>query len=504
MSGRIRLLGLAVVAALAGCSYYNGMYNANRLAKAAEKAQREGRSFDAQSYWGQAAVKAESVIVRQPTSKWVDDALLLRGRALMYMGQCRDALKPLGEARMRLTEPRQLELATYLLARCRAAAGDTLGAADAYAQLLRSADPERRREAHFEVGRARLAQGDWAGALAAVDSLDDWRASGVRMVALAGLGRLPEAQVTIDSLLARGDTAAPWTAMLAVVGRRDPAAASALVDRLRAMPGASPALQSRWLADDALRLANVDPARGAARLAQATAVGGGRDDELARVRLQMARLRLARVASPAELATVLEDLDSLARDEHGAGPAAEELAAAARRVGGAADSTRADTPQGDLTVFLAGELARDSLHAPALAVDLFRRVVETWPASPYAPKALLAGRQLDTAFAATTQPLVDGRYSASPYVTATRGEQLPAFRALEDSLRAYALAQAAEASRAAEAARAGTGRETGRETGRGRAANRADQEDRRSRADRVRDRDERPAPRSGTKRPGVE
>ncbi|MEE8268024.1 MAG: hypothetical protein V3R97_03855, partial [Gemmatimonadales bacterium] len=57
--------GLLVLAT--GCVYYNGMYNANRLANKAEKAERDGRSFDAQSYWAQAEVKADSVISRHPT-----------------------------------------------------------------------------------------------------------------------------------------------------------------------------------------------------------------------------------------------------------------------------------------------------------------------------------------------------------------------------------------------------------------------------------------------------
>ncbi|HEU4698186.1 MAG TPA: hypothetical protein VFS40_03335 [Gemmatimonadales bacterium] len=496
MRPRLRRLGLVALAALAGCSYYNGMYNANRLARAAEKAQREGRTFDAQSYWGQAAVKAESVIVRQPTSKWVDDALLLRGRALMQLGQCRDAVKPLTEARMRLTEPHQLEQATFFLAHCRLQAGDTVAAGETFAMLLHSADPERRREAHYQVGRARLLREDWAGALAAVDSLDDWRASGVRMIALAGLNRRPAAEVVADSLIARGDTTAAWNTMLAVLGRRDPRAATALVNRLRTMPGASPALQARWLTDDALRLAERDPAAAEARLAEAAALGG-REDEVARTRLALARLRLAQVAAPEGLAPVLAELDSIAHDEHGAGPAAQVLAATARRVAGVADSAQADAPRADLALFLAGEAARDSLQAPRLALDLFRRVVTGWPESPYAPKALLAGRQLDTAFAQATQPLVDGRYSTSPYVTALRGEQSPEFRALEDSLRAFAVARAATA---ADAAREAAARREAPRTGPGVREVRDSLPPR----DRLRDR-ERPQPsRGGTKRPGVE
>ena len=75
------ILGGLALGLLAGCAYYNGLYNANRLVKAAEKAEREGRVGEARSFWAQAAVKAESVVARYPESKYRDDALLLRGRA---------------------------------------------------------------------------------------------------------------------------------------------------------------------------------------------------------------------------------------------------------------------------------------------------------------------------------------------------------------------------------------------------------------------------------------
>src|SRR5918997_5793691 len=81
---------------LAGCVYYNGMYNANRLARSARKAEREGRTLEANGLWGQVATKAESVLVRHPTSKYAREAMLLRGIALARMDQCEQALGLLG------------------------------------------------------------------------------------------------------------------------------------------------------------------------------------------------------------------------------------------------------------------------------------------------------------------------------------------------------------------------------------------------------------------------
>ena len=56
----------------------------------------------------------------------------------------------------------------------------------------------------------------------------------------------------------------------------------------------------------------------------------------------------------------------------------------------AADSVSAGSPRGDLRLFIAGEIARDSLLADRFAARQFRRVAGEWPSSPFAPKAMLA------------------------------------------------------------------------------------------------------------------
>ncbi|MDF3053974.1 MAG: hypothetical protein K0S19_2079 [Geminicoccaceae bacterium] len=86
---------MLLILGLQGCVYYNGMYNANRLANSARKAEREGRTFEATSLWGQVATKAESVVVRHPRSKYAEEAAILRGVALARMGQCEQALPAL-------------------------------------------------------------------------------------------------------------------------------------------------------------------------------------------------------------------------------------------------------------------------------------------------------------------------------------------------------------------------------------------------------------------------
>jgi hypothetical protein len=93
----------------------------------------------------------------------------------------------------------------------------------------------------------------------------------------------------------------------------------------------------------------------------------------------------------------------------------------------------------DMRLFLAAELARDTLTAPRLAGSLFRQVADDWPDSPYAPKALLALGMVDPAWADSARTLLAGRYAASPYVAYVQGTPLPEYQALEDSLQAFTI-----------------------------------------------------------------
>ena len=120
---------------------------------------------------------------------------------------------------------------------------------------------------------------------------------------------------------------------------------------------------------------------------------------------------------------------------------AAQLEAAVTRVRTASDSGAAGIPQGDIRLFLAAELARDTLAAPRVAGELFNRIVVEWPDSPYAPKAVIAGGRLDSTWADSARTLLVERYSGSPYLAVLRGEDAYGYRALEDSLLAFATAQ---------------------------------------------------------------
>jgi tetratricopeptide (TPR) repeat protein len=159
-----RLAWLAVVL-LGGCVYYNGMYRAEHLASDAEKAEKEGRTIQAQNLWGQVGVKADTVLSRHPDSKWADDALYLSAKSRERLGDCTRAVDAL--QRLLAVSPDQelRELATFLLGTCWQKMGNTRQASEAFAQLVGSSDSGRRDEALFQHGRSLRLGGRYAEAL---------------------------------------------------------------------------------------------------------------------------------------------------------------------------------------------------------------------------------------------------------------------------------------------------------------------------------------------------
>jgi hypothetical protein len=79
------------------------MYNANRFAERAKKAEAQGRTFEAQGYWAQAEVRADSVVARHPNSTWADNAQLIRGEAMVHRNDCAAAIPALEAASPRAT-----------------------------------------------------------------------------------------------------------------------------------------------------------------------------------------------------------------------------------------------------------------------------------------------------------------------------------------------------------------------------------------------------------------
>src|SRR6185436_15265363 len=82
----------------AGCAYYNAMWSAEHYARDARRLEARGQETEARTQWSRAALKAESVLVRHPGSRWADDALVLRGEGLARAGACASAAAPIAKA----------------------------------------------------------------------------------------------------------------------------------------------------------------------------------------------------------------------------------------------------------------------------------------------------------------------------------------------------------------------------------------------------------------------
>jgi tetratricopeptide (TPR) repeat protein len=434
-----RVVSLVLMAALlGGCVYYNGMYNTKRLAGSARKAERDGRTFEANDLWGQVITRAESLVARHPESKYVDEALVLKGVALSRLNQCQAAVAPLSRVSLLPPDGEVVEEAALALGRCQLQLGEPGAAETMFARVLESKDPARRRDARLLRAQALRAAGRPQDAVAALDGVDDPIAGNERLLALAGARQHEAALALADSMLAARDSSVQWDTVVVAVGREDPITASRMVDRLQRRPGTLPIMRARLYLDDGLRLAGVDSARSEARLKQASAADS-LSDVGERARLALVRLDLARTTSLLELAPLAKTLDlRVARKGTVSGEAAQ-LRQAVTFILAAGDSAAAGAGQADLRLFLAAEMARDSLAAPGLAASLFRTIVETTPDSPYAPKAILAGKVLDPVWGESAVFLLEQRYAASPYVSVLRGEEPYGYRELEDSLQSFAL-----------------------------------------------------------------
>lgn len=432
---RIAILGLLLL--VGGCVYYNGMYNARRFAGRARNAEKEGRTFDAASLWGQAGVKAESVLAQHPNSKWADEARLIQGTALVKLRNCPLGVRPLEQVVATSRDQRLTEQAAILLGDCRTSMGDPAGAMAAYGLLTNSPDPGRRRLALFAHGRAQRINGNYEGALTELAGTDYPGAQGERAAALAGLGRLPEVMVLVDSLTATQDSTAPWDSLLAAVSRHDPEAGSRLTDRLIESEALPRVLRARLLTAEGERWREMDPARSEARLAAAEKLGAGTPagDE---ARLRAAQLRAQTVDSLAQFKELIERFEALGEGAGSVAPRAAQLAGFAHQVAFTADSVTPGSPNGELRLFLAGEMARDSLSADRFAARQFRRIVAEWPASPFAPKALLALIVLRPDQADSLRTTLLATYPTSPYVAMIQGGDSPEYLVLEDSLRRFA------------------------------------------------------------------
>lgn len=428
---RVRGLLLASLPLLGACAYFNGIYNAKESAGAADKLARRGRTDQAAGAYAVAAEKAETVLARYPRSRWRPDALYLAGRSEALSGRCAPAEARLAEF---LALPKQAaarrDRATLALGGCYVQGERTTEARRLLQPLLRSRDREVANGAALWLARAAIALGE-------TDSAERY---------LAGLPAGAAQWELADASLDRGQY---------------PRAESLLVARARAgdyRESVAAALRTLWSAHRSDGVERIVAAYSAARtpasakialhLLDADLRADEPADSTARAHLMRAQSMAVDTVSTREIAARLCRLEVAGAPSTADANAA--LARYARMAGGSPIYRRLQDNlllvallerQTDFTggaLFLAGEVARDSLRAERLAKTLFVRLAETYMNAQLSPKALLAAAALVPDSADQYRERVRATYPNSPYTMLMTGgdpSDNPSYRIAEDNLR---------------------------------------------------------------------
>ena len=400
-----RRLTLLLIAALVAACTYNGVWNARHADQAGSRALLDGDDSAAVRSFALAAAAAETVLARNPASKWTPEALTLAGRALAFSGDCGRALTRLDAARASLRDP---------LARDRAS---------------------------LAAGWCLLRQARYSESLAQLEPLQQSRDHDVATLAARWTARAFLAEGNADAaarVLMQTDTgAAEWTLARDAADRGEIARAESLLVRriedrdLR--PALIPLLGDLWLRGDtatAYRLATrAARSRGQAELRAAAAVaiaerlidaGRGLDarallapvPKLSSDSLVVGRAKDAMLALDLRDLPTLDEIERVARRE-GSVSGRSAYAVLLARVLAAEDTA---TGAGR---FLAAEVLRDSLVARRAARQLF---VSLPTGSPLAPKGWLAAAAMTPDSAALWVATVRSRWPDSPYLAALDGK----------------------------------------------------------------------------------
>lgn len=425
---------LVLLLLLTGCTWSNSLYHARRLSQSALRAEREERSFDATSFWGQAAVKADSAFARSPDGASGTEALWLRGRALARLGDCEAARPLLERAAVQARDVDWRDALLLELARCR-----TLGASpeEALELLLPLAtsdavEEEVRRPARLLAARTLGALHRWEDALPLLDGRDERAVTWQRAITLSHLGRFDEAMALVEPWIAEQDTITAWVDLVRAVAARQPP--EPLLGRLATLPSANDTTRSQWMLAAAQAAAGRDPSASRALLEEVAEML--RSPAVSRARILLAEVLVAEAHDSLTLAAALAALAEVGGDDAAARVTAEHLAAWGRAILTDVDTLDPGAPDGDLATIFGAMVARDTLEAPRLASWLLRRLERHWPESPYVAKALLMRMPLEPDSVEALRARLE-RVTDSPYLALMQGRGDPRYGELEWALDFY-------------------------------------------------------------------
>lgn len=399
---RFTVLALAVL--VAACAY-NGVWNARRADGEGNRALLDGDDSAAIRSFALAAAAAETVLSRNPASRWTPEALTLAGRALAFSGDCGRAMTRLDAARAKLRDP---------IARDRAslAAGWCLLRTARYSESLAQLEPLQQSRDHDVAtlatrwtARAMLAQGNAVGAARVLARSDSGAAEWTLARDAADRGEIPRAESLLVRRIADRDLRPSLIPLLNDLWLRGDTATAYRVATLAARSRGQAELRAAAAVTIAEHL--IDAGRGVEARALLAPVPKLSSDTLlvGRARDEMLGIALRDLPSLDEIERVAQ------REKSGNGRVSDAVLLA--RVLSAADTA---TGAGR---FLAAEVLRDSLAARRAARALFTRL----PAgSPLAAKGWLAAAAITPDSAPAYVAIVRARWPDSPYLAALDGK----------------------------------------------------------------------------------
>ena len=387
-----------------GCVYYNGIYNAQAEARLADAKLRRDDDGEATSRFQRSAAIAETVLVRHPKSKWRHRALYIAARSGAMAAQCDRAVPRLQQllagSTLNFAERERSRLA---LATCEVRAGQSAAARPRLDSMFRSADREIARQSRLWAARAALSMGDRDAVPAYLGNLD----AGVLQWELITASMAAREYARVESLLVQrarlGDYRDDVTrALRDLLADGRVQAAERIVDQYDAARVRDDSrARMHYAVGDMYAREGLDSL--ARRHLYAARTLSQRDTVTARdANARLALLEITRVASVRELDTLVARQDSVVWRTSYARQVADRLLL--------------------FRLYLAAEIARDSLRAPRLARALFLRVARDAPSSPLVPNAWYAAALLEPDSAPAWQRRILLDFSSSSVAARLRGE----------------------------------------------------------------------------------
>jgi len=173
---RNSLLILSVVILLfSGCTYYNTFYNARKSFKEGEKAQQKAaadrRASVGQAQYEAAIKKASKVLTFHPKSKWADDALFMIGRSYFNMEDYVKAGRKFEELVTSFPKSNLVEESRYYISLCHYYSGEEAQATKQLKDFLESKKMGKKRkgQASFLLAQMYYNRGDYQDAMTYYD-----------------------------------------------------------------------------------------------------------------------------------------------------------------------------------------------------------------------------------------------------------------------------------------------------------------------------------------------